>query len=273
MTKRIVLCADDYGQAETVSRGILELVAAKRLTAVSCLVNHGNIRDHAQPLLAYGDIADIGLHLNFTDGEPMSRVFRENVSKQFLPLSQVLWRTHARWPRFPHAAVSAEIHAQLDAFTVAFGGLPRFIDGHQHIHHLPGIREALFEVYASRLANSGVILRAVTQSPKARGIKANIIQFTGGGSFAQYLDQRGIPHNTTFAGIYPFRQSNRFRHYFQRFLQDSADKGLIMCHPGLASAAESKDPIKAARQLEFDYLLGPEFLADCRQADVKLARF
>lgn len=273
MTKRIVLCADDYGQAETVSRGILELLAAKRLTAVSCLVNHGSIREQAESLRVYQEQADIGLHLNFTDGEPMSRVFRERVSKRFLPLSQVLWRTHSRWPRFPHEAVAAEIHAQLDAFTVAFGGLPRFIDGHQHIHHLPGIREALFEVYAARLANSGVILRAVTQTPRARGIKANIIQFTGGGSFAQYLDLRGIPHNTTFAGIYPFRQSRRFRHYFQRFLHDSADKGLIMCHPGLATTAESRDPIKAARQLEFDYLQSPEFLADCQAADVQLARF
>ncbi len=273
MTKRIVLCADDYGQAEAVSRGILELLAAKRLTAVSCLVNHGDIRDQAEPLLAYQDKVDLGLHLNFTDGEPMSRAYREKVSKQFLPLSQVLWRTHTRWPRFPHEAVSAEIHAQLDAFTVAFGGLPRFIDGHQHIHHLPGIREALFEVYAARLAQSGVILRAVTQAPRARGIKANIIQFTGGASFAQYLDQRGIPHNSTFAGIYPFRQSNRFRQYFQRFLQDSADKGLIMCHPGLATAVESQDPIKAARLQEYEYLKSPEFLADCKTAEVKLSRF
>lgn len=273
MTKRIVLCADDYGQAEAVSRGILDLLAAKRLTAVSCLVNHGNIREQAEPLLAYRDKVDLGLHLNFTDGEPLSRTFREHVAKQFLPLSQVLWRTHSRMPTISHEAVCAEIHAQLDTFTVAFGELPRFIDGHQHIHHLPGIREALFEVYAARLAKSGVYLRAVTQTPRPRGIKARIIQLTGGGSFAEYLDQRGIPHNSTFSGIYPFRQSCRYRQYFQRFLQDSADKGLIMCHPGLASAAESSDPIKGARLREYEYLKSPEFLTDCKQADIRLSRF
>lgn len=273
MTKRIVLCADDYGQAEAVSRGILDLVAAKRLTAVSCLVNTANIVEAAKSLLVYADLADIGLHLNFTDGAPLSRLYRETISKTFQSLPLLLWRTHIGWPRLPYAAVLAEIHAQLDAFTNAFGKLPRFVDGHQHIHHLPVIREALFTAYAERLAAGGVYLRAVTLAAKPDSIKSRIIQSTGGHSFALYLDQRGIPHNTTFSGIYSFTQAHQYRTYFQRFIAESGDHGLIMCHPGLSDGSEANDPIRQARWLEYQYLKSPDMLADCERAQVSLARF
>jgi predicted glycoside hydrolase/deacetylase ChbG (UPF0249 family) len=35
--KRIVLCADDFGQSAAISQGILQLVQAGRLSAVSCM--------------------------------------------------------------------------------------------------------------------------------------------------------------------------------------------------------------------------------------------
>ncbi len=46
----------------------------------------------------------------------------------------------------------AEIEAQIDAFEQATGRRPDFIDGHQHVHGLPGVRKALIAVLAARYA-------------------------------------------------------------------------------------------------------------------------
>jgi chitin disaccharide deacetylase len=42
--------------------------------------------------------------------------------------------------------LEGEISSQLQAFITAFGRLPDFIDGHQHVHLFPQIREALLSV-------------------------------------------------------------------------------------------------------------------------------
>lgn len=277
MTKRIVLCADDYGQAEAVSKGILELVAAGRLTAVSSLVNQADWQEQAASLSPYKETADIGLHLNFTDGAPLSAAYQNQVGTQFMPLSRLLWSTMTRSFVLPVAVVAAEINAQLDAFQLVFGVPPRFIDGHQHIHHLPVIREALLSVYCDRLLKYGTYMRAVTQPWQgadflAMNIKKAVINLTGGSGFANLLDVNAIPHNTSFAGVYAFNQASRYRQYFQRFLRESQDRGLIMCHPGLASH-DINDPISAARVLEYEYLKSADFSADCAEADVVLSRF
>ena len=276
MTKRIVLCADDYGQAEAVSSGILALLAAERLSAVSCLVNQPRWQLQAARLAPFKDKADLGLHLNFTDGEALSPVYRKQLGDKFMSLPQLLWRSMTRVPKLHSAALVAEIHAQLDAFHEAMGFLPRFIDGHQHVHHLPVIREALLEVYAERLKGEGAYVRAVTQNWQPAqllkgDIKSAVIHFTGGLDFAKRLDSVSIPHNTTFAGIYAFSQADHYRQYFQQFLQASDDGGLIMCHPGL-TAEDATDPISHARLCEYDYFNSDAFLTDCESFDVSLTK-
>lgn len=277
MTKRIVLCADDYGQAEAVSRGILDLIAAGRLSATSCLVNLPRWQEQAAELLPYLDKADVGLHLNFTEGKPLSFVYREQIGAEFLPLSQLLKRTVLRSSLLKPAALQAEIEAQLDQFAAAMGCYPRFIDGHQHVHHLPLIREALFAVYQRKLAGRQVYMRAVTQKLGLLDVfrkerKCLAIHLTGGARFAGLLDRQGIAHNTSFSGIYSFSEAPRYREYFQGFLRESDDRGMIMCHPGRPASAND-DPIAYSRGFEFDYLRGQEFLEDCAEAKVVVTRF
>jgi chitin disaccharide deacetylase len=42
--------------------------------------------------------------------------------------------------------VESEISSQVQAFIAAFGRLPDFVDGHQHVHLFPQIRDALLSV-------------------------------------------------------------------------------------------------------------------------------
>src|SRR3990167_997175 len=250
MTKRIVLCADDYGQAEAISKGILELLAVDRLTAVSCLVTSPDWRTHATWLQPYKEKADIGVHLNFTDGVPLSAAYREQIGATFMPLSRLLWHTMTRSKLLHRAALAAEVEAQLEAFTAAVGSAPRFIDGHQHVHHLPVIREVLLDVYRRKLASNAVYMRAVTQMGTLLGLKKLVIHCTGGADFAAQLDSLRVAPNTSFAVIYPFNQSRRYRQYCQEFLRVSSDRGLIMCHPGLATN-DQKDPLNQSRCAEY----------------------
>ena len=269
MTKRIVLCADDYGQAEAVSRGILDLLAAGRLTAVSCMVNQPGWQEQAQWLQQYRDKADIGLHLNFTHGSPLSEDYRDHIGETFMSLPGLIWETmtDAKW----------FYREGLAAFTAAMGFAPNFIDGHQHVQHLPLISDELIHVYRNKLQDEPVYVRSVSEEMGIfdyffKDFKKVVIYFTGGAGFAEHLDLNGIPHNTTFAGFYPFGNARCYRRYFRKFLRGSADRGLIMCHPGVA-ANDKSDPIRRSRAAEFDYLRSQEFTEDCERYDVTLTRF
>ncbi len=274
MTKRIVLCADDYGQAEAVSGGILDLLTLGRLSAVSCMVNQAYWPAAATGLVPFESQVDIGLHLNLTDGKPLSALYREREGQELMGLPRLLWRTMVRPGSLSRVAVVAEINAQLDAFTEAMGFMPCFIDGHQHVHHLPVVSAALFEVYEERLRPQRSYLRAVSQPWRmtdivGKGLKNAVIHYTGGGRFARRLDGLRIAHNTTFSGIYDFGCAADYRAYFQRFLQESADSGLIMCHPG-RQADDQDDPIRQARFYEYQYFKSADFKADCEQFGIEI---
>jgi predicted glycoside hydrolase/deacetylase ChbG (UPF0249 family) len=277
MTKRIVLCADDYGQAEAVSKGILELVDAGRLTAVSCLVNQPMWKEQAAWLSSYHDKADIGLHLNFTSGRPLSADYRDHIGETFMSLPSLIWETTTNQKWFYREGLASEIEAQIDAFVSAMGFVPRFIDGHQHIQHLPLIDDELMHVYRKRLKDDVVYVRSVTEDIGMfefffKDFKNLVIHFTGGAEFSELLDINGVPHNSSFGGIYPFSKARKYRRYFRKFLRNITDHGWIRCHPGLDSD-DKNDPIRHSRPLELAYLMSPEFMEDCQHFDVSLTRF
>src|SRR5690348_6359037 len=90
MTKRIVLGADDYGQAEAVSRGIIDLILAGRITATSSLTNGPDWPMHARWLLPCRGKAAFGLHLNLTQGAPLSPQFKAAYGDTFPSLGRLL---------------------------------------------------------------------------------------------------------------------------------------------------------------------------------------
>ena len=89
----------------------------------------------------------IGLHVTLTAPfKPMSEGFAP-VRNGALPAAS---RTHAHGDGAeakPERLV-IEIATQLRAFADAFGRLPDFLDGHQHVHLLPQVRDAFLKVVA-----------------------------------------------------------------------------------------------------------------------------
>ncbi len=274
MKKRIVLCADDYGQALAISQGIIHLIQHNRLSATSCMVNTLYWFEHAKWLMPYQAQIDIGLHFNLTTGQPLSREYAERHGDRFFKLPILLSKAFLRQLNGP--AIEAECHAQLDAFQDAMGFLPRHIDGHQHIHQFPIIREALMRVYEKRLREHHAYVRLVNESIKIRDlfyeIKKIVIHATGTQALKRLLVKHQIPYNQTFAGVYAFAKADHYTQLFPSFLSKIGDKGLILCHPGLASS-EASDEIANARYAEYQYLASSQFLDDCKAGGVVLERF
>lgn len=260
--KGIIICADDYGQSASISAGICSLAAQKRINAISCLVNSSYWSEAACELVSCKTTCFIGLHLNLTFGQPLSAMWRKYVGEEFVGLSNLLQKAYLRRLKFD--VVKAEIQAQINMFAQTMHCYPDFIDGHQHIHQFPVIREALLAVIAEqkrpvflRNTHNGLVdFVATTSFPKCQ-----LITLLGGKTFRRRLIRQQIATNTSFAGIYHFSNASRYRRYFKQFLAKSQHGGLIMCHPG-QSADDREDPIAQSRHHELNYFLSDVFLSD-----------
>jgi predicted glycoside hydrolase/deacetylase ChbG (UPF0249 family) len=139
--RTLSVCADDFGAAPSISDGIEQLAQAGALAAVSCLVNGPHWADAAQRLRHWPKSVALGLHFNLTEGVPLSEELRR-IWPQFPGLGAVLAAAFMR--RLPLAALACEWRAQWQEFERAVceaGQRPAYIDGHQHVHHLPGVRD------------------------------------------------------------------------------------------------------------------------------------
>jgi len=258
LKKKIVLCADDYSFSRGISLSIVELIKKKRLSATSCMVNSINWPTHATWLKPYLNTIDVGLHFALTDVQP-------NTLNLFHHPRIIL---QAYTHRLKQISIEKELIDQIEKFKEALGIFPHFIDGHQYIHQLPVIRDAIIAV-KEKLKISFYVRLAI---PKLNSIKSILIFLTGALGLKRKLKQQGINFNNSFSGIYNFSKSMNYPTYFQNFLRTIKENGLIVCHPGL-SEENTEDAILLSRQDEFHYLSSDQFLEDCRQYSVVLAKF
>lgn len=266
--RTLAICADDFGLNAAVSRGIAELAARGRLNAVSCLCGGGAWRDSARLLSALPADVALGLHFNLTEGTPVSAELRRHWP-HLAPLPRLIAAAHVG--RLPLAALRHEWRAQWQAFTDAVGRPPSFVDGHQHVHHLPGVRDVVLGAAASAavaVRNTGHV------GGPGHGLKRWLIERTGGRALQRRLRELGIAHNTVLLGVYGFVEAD-YRALMQRWLAAApAEGGLLFCHPGLApddgATGTAGDPIAAARRREAAYLGSAAFADDLAAAGVTL---
>lgn len=268
--KRIILCADDYGQNSAISQAIINLLEKNRLTATSCMTNAYYWTSHGKWLQSFVGQAEIGLHFNLTEGKPLSKEFAHTI-----PLSQLIMKAYLR--QLDQSAIEAELYAQIERFVSVLGREPDFIDGHQHIHQLPIVRDALLKIYQQRLQNTKCYIRCVND-PSAfwnfntgAYFKTLIIQLCGSFTFKKLLIKNNIPHNSSFSGIYDFAKAVKYPQIFPRFLKKIKEGGIIMCHPGLHET-ENGDEITKSRVYEYQYFLSEKFLQDCLDQQITLGK-
>ncbi len=262
MKKNIILCADDFGQNLAISAGILQLVLKKKINAVSCIVNTPLWREAGKSLEPFKKNIHVGLHFNLTMGAPVSELWTSSYGLEFPDLISLIKNSY--FHRLDPVAIDAEINAQIDEFASVMGMPPDFIDGHQHVHQLPGIRDRWLlnyrinrcKFFFRNTYNGWRDFLAIKGAPKKQ-----LIALLGGLAFKHELKKQSIPTNTSFAGIYNFGKTKNYGDYFRSFLTQSKDGGLIMCHPGLDST-DATDPLNLSRDREMDYFNSIQFLND-----------
>ncbi len=262
MTKKIILCADDYALSPSVSNGILKLVQNRRLSAVSVLTNFQGLEQYARLLLNEQEQIAIGLHMNLTEGKYLSN------GEIAMSLNQLLLKSHLRM--IDKQFIKQELFAQIQRFSEVFQRQPDFIDGHQHIHQLPLIREVLID-YWQQQGNKQLWIRSTFPQVHSESSywKSHIIAATGGKKTSRLLQSQQIPHNACFSGIYNFEPEANYRQLFRDWLQGIDNNGLIMCHP--AEGIEENDSINLARNNEFSYFQSAAFIDDLEQFKVQLS--
>lgn len=261
--KRLTLCADDYAQSPAIGAGIRELAAAGRLSATSVMVQSPHWRAEARLLAPLAERIDVGLHFNLTHpfaGAPVRALNHWLLASQLRLLSR--------------GELREGLLAQIDAFAAEMGRLPDFIDGHQHVHALPVVRDALLEAIGLRWTGAvRPYLRApdLTGHPGDAGLKAVVLKGACRG-FAAGAKKAGFAIPPWFGGLYSLQCRADYPGLMRTWLAACPDRSLLMCHPGLP-AEDGSDPIGPARAAEYRYLSGDVFFEDCRQQGVSLVRF
>lgn len=272
-----MLCADDFAISPKVSAAIIDLLSQRRLSAASCMTASRHWPNVAPGLRAFAGAMDIGLHLTLTDARPSGWMPRLAPDGRLPPLPRLLPLALAG--RLDRAEIAGEIRRQLDAFVAETGCMPDFIDGHQHVHLLPVIRDEVLALFAGPLAGGRSYLRICWEPPRrilARRLAVAKTAFIATLSLPLRREaaRRGIPCNDSFRGVYGFAAAGSYSSVFPRFLRGSGQRPIIMCHPGLADAElAAADALTVEREQEHAYFASDRFVADLAAANCRLARF
>jgi chitin disaccharide deacetylase len=260
--KPIILCADDYGVSQSIGEGIRQLVAARRLSAVSCLSTAPLWPMEAALLKPFSGRIDVGLHFNLTLG----------FSSPVRSLNS--WIIDSLCGRIEKNIVEKALRTQLEQFEAIWGEKPAFIDGHQHVHIFPGIRGIIFRLVVERYPQAQrPWIRRV--NPPITGhdapFKALALRILSVGFSTAALQAKLLLTNG-FAGLYSLSAGAQYSQFMDGWLQRASPMTLLMCHPGL-SALEDPDGIGGARINEFQYLQSEEFAVLLKNEKVALVRF
>lgn len=251
--RSVVLCADDYGMDPAIDAGIRHLLKSGRLSATACMSLAPGWPDAARALSPLRGRVGVGLHFSLTEpfpGRPaqtLGRVIRDAYLRP--GQGKALRRAWAE---------------QLDAFERHWGAPPDFIDGHQHVHQLPQVRQAMLAELAERYPRRRPWIR-VTVPKSWRGLKAMVIALLGGHALRRELRRLGWPRNGDFLGVYDFRPA-RFAAAMTRWLGQAGAGAVIMCHPGEAGDY----PLAESRPVELAWLASPAAGEVLREQGVRL---
>jgi len=257
--RRLIINADDFGLSAGVNRGILEAHRAGTVGSASLLVNAPGFADAVQAARAAPGL-DVGLHLNLTAGS------------RFGPLSRLVALALAG--RIDGRAVAAECAAQIERLR-ATGLRITHLDGHEHVHVLPGIWRPVVET--AREAGIGVV-RVPLEPPLSMAWRPLAAVAQGLLAAAHRVAARGGPA--------PLRRVDHFRGFaltgrrdFQeRLLKllDRLEPGVteLMVHPGYPDD-ELKGWVRyrAGRDRELAGLTSAAVRARLARGDIALVGF
>lgn len=261
--RRIALCVDDFGLHEGVNVAVFRLAELGRLNAASCMVGAPAWGPSVAGLAALPRQAiELGLHLDLTE-HPIRQ------SPQSLP--RLIAAAYAR--RLDPSRLSDEIEAQLDAFEQHAGRAPDYVDGHQHVHQLPLVRDALLPALSRRYPSRLPWLRS-TRTGATKSFKPRIIEMLGAAGLARSARPQAHRFSGRLLGVHNFQaDAMQYRRLLDGWLTLAQDGDLLMCHPAAPvpdSPAVVADALLQSRASEFAVLAGADFDAMLERHGIEL---
>ncbi|XP_051514691.1 carbohydrate deacetylase [Myxocyprinus asiaticus] len=158
---KLVVTGDDFGYCERRNQGIVDCFKAGGISNVSLLVNAVSAK-HASDLAKRYHIP-IGLHANLSEGLPVSRELKGStlLNKDGFFHGKMGFRDVLQSGQLKMSEVEVELRAQVNHFFELVGHMPDHMDGHQHVHVLPEVRE----VFARVLSDFGITYTRVPVEP------------------------------------------------------------------------------------------------------------
>ena len=251
--KNLIVNADDFGWTEGVNRGIAEAFHHGIVTSTSLLANGMAFAGAAELAQATPGLG-VGVHLNLSDGEPVAEPesvpnLLGNDAKFAGGPKGLLLRRARGGLRLQE--VEVEWVAQFQRVRDA-GIEPTHLDGHKHVHMLPGLFEIALKlakkhgIGAVRVAleesslrtalasgakhNAGVVMK---QGVEARGLKLLA------GDARELAEGAGIATADYFCGI--AQTGELTREGVEQLLKNLPEGTTeLMCHPGYVDEALRK---------------------------------
>jgi len=267
--KNLIVNADDLGWTAGVNRGIADAHRNGIVTSTSLLANGGAFDDGVNVSRALPAMG-VGVHLNLSDGAPVNtaRAVPSLVDDQG-ELSdgpeQLLLKLARR--KLKLSEVEREWEAQIEKIRGA-GIFPTHLDGHKHVHMLPGLFSIAVKlarrhgINSIRISSEASSLRAALSGKSGRdagvklkqGIQARALKLLSGDA-RKMADKAGIEAADYFCGI---AQTGVLSRDGVLDLLETLPEGTteLMCHPGYVDddLVASATRLQASREKELAIL-------------------
>ncbi|QNI81028.1 hypothetical protein SynRS9907_00150 [Synechococcus sp. RS9907] len=258
-----LLHADDLGLAEGVDAAILDLAQSGRLHGASLLVNGPSATAAVDTWRDLADPPPLSLHVCLTEGHglPDSPDLPTGFGRLLLA-SLLPWQRQRIAPQ-----LRAVLLQQIRRYRQLTGLRQIRLDGHQHIHLVPLVLDAVLDLSRSESITwvrttreslpEGLSLRLWWRSLQTGGlIKWMILQLLSGLAIPR-LRQAGLATNRRFAGVLfsgsmfgtAFRRS--WETAYSSMAVDRASQPVVLIHPALPNAALGMDQAAFQQSVAF----------------------
>ena len=243
---RIYITVDDCGLSRSVNSAVTDLAANGCISATGLLVWR-QASEEAAVSLRSPDCRrlQVGLHLDLG-----SLTGPEGTDGRLASLIAACYSGRLR-PQVAKALVSA----QLQRFEDLMDRAPAFIDGHQHVHQLPVVRQVLVQEIMRRYGPRPPWLR-ITAPPVERRIprgKQDVIFALGGRALRALAARHKLPMSRRLLGVYDFTgTADDYSRRLQGWMAHDRPGDVLMCHPAVGPT--EGDPHSDARRIEYAVL-------------------
>lgn len=267
--RNLIVNSDDLGWTESVNRGIAEAHRHGIVTSASLLANGVAFESGAE--LARGTPGlGVGVHLNLSDGQAVSG--RDSAKSLTNARGELNTKPESLLLRLARrAALFDEVEREWDAQIrkVRDAGIaPAHVDGHRHVHMLPGLFEIAVRlakkhgIGAIRISHEESSLRAALAAGKQQrgavvmkqGMQARGLKLIARDA-REHAERAGLATADYFCGI--AQTGELTREGVSRLLEVLPEGTTeLMCHPGYADDAlvKSATRLKVSRQTELAIL-------------------